>query len=350
MAAARRRAARCCVEGGGRMIARLRLSADGQQLLVERESSAPQVDRARRRRARACSGRRSALKFAVADDDWSRSRDDDVGQRGRRARRTTAASRGCSRTPTRRSTCIAISPHGDTRARPRRHDDLVACRSPAAPLRELARYDGKLSAVVWSPDGRTIAIGGTLPEILLVDAATGAIARAARPHRRDLHRSQFSATARSLLSASDDAHRARVDGSPTARAIVLRGHDDDVYPRAVLRRRAQRRDRRASTAARGCGRSIRRAPRRYVEGAPIERLRLDGDDALVRTSDRRSRAGISRPGSASRCSRGPTSRTTSAYGVAVARRRARRDPRRRLARWSCAAGTARRSCCAATAA
>jgi eukaryotic-like serine/threonine-protein kinase len=270
-------APRLLVEGGGRMISRLRLSADGR-LLIDRESSAPQVVSLDGGTPEVL-GPTSALKFAVADDDWSRivmttsANEVAVPEHGKDGgvRLLARTDKAIER--------IAISPHGDTVLV---HDGTTIWSVPftGGPLHEVARYEAELRAAVWSPDGRTLAIGGALPEILLVDTATGAVSEL-RGHSDALYTLAFSRDSAQLLSASDDS-TARVWRLSNQTAIVLRGHDDDV-----IRARFSADERSVATSSLdGSTRVWNIDPpsaTTYVEGAPIEGMRFDGDDAIVRT-------------------------------------------------------------------
>jgi WD40 repeat protein len=269
---------RLLVEGGGRKISRLRLSPDGR-LLIDRESSAPQVvslDGGTPEVLCPTSG----LKYAVADADWSRivmmtsANEVAVPEHGK-----DGGVRMLARTD-KAIVRIAISSRGDTVLV---HDGTTIWSVPFAggPLHEVARYQGQLYAVEWSPDGRTLAIGGTLPEIVLVDTATGAVSQL-RGHSDTIYTLAFTRDGAQLLSASDDA-TARVWRLSNQTAIVLRGHDDDVG-----RARFSADERSVATSSiDGSTRVWNIDPpsaTTYVEGAEIEGMRLDGDDAMVRTS------------------------------------------------------------------
>jgi WD40 repeat protein len=268
-------APRILVAGGDRSISRLQLSADGR-LRVDRESSAPQVIALEGGPPEVLAPR-SGLKFAVADDDWSRV------VMLTSANEVAVAERGGVRSLARTDKAIwflAISPHGDTVLV---HDGTTIWAVPFAggALRELARYDDRLNTIVWSPDGRTIAIGGNRPEIVLVDVATGAL-HELRGHTDAIYTLEFTRDGAHLLSASDDA-TARVWSIANRTAVVLRGHDDDVY-----RARFSRDEHSVATSSLdGTTRvwSIDRPTTSVViEGDPIDQVRFDGDHAQVRTS------------------------------------------------------------------
>jgi WD40 repeat protein len=269
---------RILVESGGRMVSQLQLSSDGR-LLVERESSAPQVVSLEGGKPEVL-GPTSGLQFAVADDDWSRvamisaANEIAVPERG-----NAGAARLLARTD-KTIQFLAVSPRGDTVLV---HDGTTIWSLPFAggPLRELTRYDSGLTSVVWSPDGRTIAIGGRAPEILLVDAVTGAVGEL-RGHSDAIYTLAFNRDGTLLLSASDDA-TARVWRLANRTAIVLRGHDDDVD-----RARFSADERSVATASLDGSTRVwaidRPSATTHVEGAPIEGMRIDGDHVMTRTS------------------------------------------------------------------
>ena len=265
-------------EGSGRIVSRLRLSTEGR-LLIERESSVPQVISLDGGTPEVL-GPTSGLKFAVAEDDWSRivmttsANEVAVPEHGKdgNVRMLARTDKAIDR--------IAISPHGDTVLV---HDGATLWSVPftGGQLHEVARYKGELRAAVWSPDGRTLAIAGTLSEILLVDTATGAVSEL-RGHSDALYTLAFSRDSALLLSASDDA-TARIWRLSNRTAVVLRGHDDDV-----IRARFSADERSVATSSLdGSTRVWNIDPpstTTYVEGAPLEGMRLDGDEALVWTS------------------------------------------------------------------
>jgi len=268
---------RLLVESTGRPIVRLRLS-DDERLLIEREASAPQVVALDGGKPELL-GPTSGLKFAVAADDWSRvavlTAANEVGVVEHDG---SAPVRMLARTD-KAIGFLAISPHGDTVLV---HDGTTIWAVPFAggPTRALAHYDGTLKAVTWSPDGGTIAIGGTRPEILLVDP-TGAVTEL-RGHSDALYTLEFSRDGSQLLSASDDA-TARVWRLANHTAIVLRGHDDDVY-----RARFSADERSVATSSLDGSTRVwsidRPSSRMYVEGDTIDGVRFTGDRAVVHTS------------------------------------------------------------------
>ncbi|HEU4732293.1 MAG TPA: protein kinase, partial [Kofleriaceae bacterium] len=272
-------APRLLVGAGGRGISRLRLSPDGR-LLIERHASPPQVV-ALEGGTPEVLGPATGLKFAVADDDWSRvvmmTSANEVGV-SERSRAGDQAVRLLARTD-RAIEKIAISPRGDTVLV---HDGTTLWSVPftGGALHEVARYDGHLATLVWSPDGRTLALGGTRPEIVLVDTATGAVGEL-RGHSDAIYTLAFSRDSTRLLSASDDA-TARIWRLSNRTATVLRGHDDDV-----TRARFSADERRVATSSLDGSTRVwdigSPGAIAYDEGAQIESVRFDGDRAMVRT-------------------------------------------------------------------
>jgi len=270
-------APRMLAEGGGRTVSQLRLSADGR-LLVQREASAPQVIALEGGEPEVLAPP-SSLKFAVADDDWSRvvmttsANEIAVPEHG-----CTGSVRMLGHTD-KAVSFLAISPRGDTVLV---HDGTTIWSLPftGGPLREVAGYHDWIATIVWSPDGRTIAIGGHLPEILLVDRVTDAVTEL-RGHSDAIYTLAFNHDGTQLLSASDDA-TARLWTVASRTAIVLRGHDDDV-----VRARFSADERSVTTASLDGSTRVwaldRPSTTTYVEGAPIEGLRFDGDRVVART-------------------------------------------------------------------
>jgi WD40 repeat protein len=269
-------APRVLIRPGGRTVSGLKLTGD--RLRVDRQASAPQVV--------AITGGpiellapTSGLSFAVADDDWTRvalvtaPTEVAVVEPGGKLRPLAHTSKAV--------TSLAVSPRGD---RVIIHDGQTLWSVPFAggPLHEVARWGNWLRAVAWSPDGRTIALGGDRSEILLVDAETGATAEL-RGHTDAIYSLEFSHDGARLLSASDDS-TARVWTVADRTASVLRGHDDDVY-----RARFSPDERSVATSSLdGSTRvwSLDRAGAKVLsEGAPIESLRLEASRATVRTGD-----------------------------------------------------------------
>jgi eukaryotic-like serine/threonine-protein kinase len=291
-------APRKLVNAGGRTISALRLSRDGH-LLIEREASAPQVlaldgwgpapagSAPAWGRGSIEGGKAellaptSGLRFAVADDDWSRvvmvtsANEVAVAEHGAKG-----SVRSLAHTA-KAISFLAISPRGDTVVV---HDGTTiwSVAFAGGPLHEVARYSNRLNTVVWSPDGRIIAIGGVGPEILLADTKTGEV-RELRGHTDAIYTLEFTRDGTHLLSASDDS-TARVWNVANRTAVVLRGHDDDVY-----RARFSADERSVVTSSLDGSARVwsldRPSAEVRVEGEPIEGLRFDGDHVTIRTSD-----------------------------------------------------------------
>jgi WD40 repeat protein len=277
---------RVLAELGGRRISDLRLSPDNRHLLVEREASAPQV--------LSLDGKTSellapttGLKYATAADDWSRvamvTAPNEVVVPSK-----TGAPRVLGRVD-RAIAGIAVSPRGDTVLI---HDGVEIWSVPFAggPLRRLVADDDRIADVAWSPDGKTVAIGGHRPEILLIDTQTGAVSELLG-HTDAMYKLQFTRDGTRLLSASDDS-TARVWTLSNRTAVVLRGHDDDVFnarfaadEHSVVTAsidgslRVWQLDAPGATAA----------ATTFDEGAPIEQMQLAGDRVLVHTPNAVSR-------------------------------------------------------------
>jgi WD40 repeat protein/tRNA A-37 threonylcarbamoyl transferase component Bud32 len=275
---------RVLVEGGGRAISRLRLSRDGR-LLIDREASTPQVVSLAGGEPELL-GPASGLGFAVADEDWSHvvmltsANEISVPERGK-----AEGARMLARTD-KAIEFLAISPRGDTVLA---HDGMTIWAVPftGGPLRELARYDGWPTSIAWSPDGRTIAIGGNRPEILLVVGAAPAAGVAGvvselRGHSDAIYTLAFNHDGTQLLSASDDA-TARVWRIANRTAIVFRGHADDVY-----RARFSIDEQSVATSSLDGSTRVweiaRSSATTLVEGDPITSMRFDGDQVMVGTS------------------------------------------------------------------
>ena len=271
-------APRKLVSAGGRTVTGLQLSPDGR-LRIDRMSSAPQVialDGGTPELLAPTSG----LRFAVADDDWSRvvmvtlANEVAVAEHGARG-----SVRSLAHTA-KAIAYLAISPRGDTVVI---HDGTTIWSVPFAggPLREIAHYAEELKSVVWSPNGRILAIGGTGSEILVLDTETGKLSEL-RGHTDALYSLQFTRDGSHLLSASDDA-TARVWNLANRTAIVLRGHDDDVY-----RARFSPDERSVATSSLDGSTRVwsldRASAEVFTEGEPIDSLRFDGDLVTVRTS------------------------------------------------------------------
>jgi WD40 repeat protein len=270
---------RLVMAAGGRPITGLRLSPEGRLLLIERESSPPQVV-AMDGGATTTLGPRTGLRFAVAAGDWSR-----VVMMT--AANEIAVSPLGEGDPVRvlahtdkAIAYLAISPRGDTVLV---HDGTTIWAMPFAGgvLHEVAHYNDMLKAVVWSADGKMLAIGGQRSEILVVDTATGVVSEL-HGHSDAIYTLQFSRDGMHLLSASDDSTARIWNLSDHTTAIVLRGHDDDVY-----KARFSADERSVVTSSLdGSARVWSIAPPSaaiYVEGDQIESMQVDGDQVMVRT-------------------------------------------------------------------
>ncbi|HEX8113040.1 MAG TPA: WD40 repeat domain-containing protein, partial [Kofleriaceae bacterium] len=247
-------------------------------LLVERKASAPHVIALAGGEPIEL-GPATAFGFAVAADDWSRvAMMTSANEIAVPAERDGDPPRALARTE-KAIAYLAISPRGDTVVV---HDGITIWTLPFAggPLRELAHYADKLTTVTWSPDGKTLAIGGHLPEILVIDTATGA-QTVLRGHSDRIYTLAFSRDGTRLLSASDDA-TARVWNLATHSALVLRGHDDDVY-----RARFSADERSVATSSLDGSARVWRldspSTAVLVERDPIDDLWFAGDRLAVRT-------------------------------------------------------------------
>jgi WD40 repeat protein len=176
---------------------------------------------------------------------------------------------------------LGMSPGGD---RVLLHDSEALWSVPFAggAVVKLASYQGKLTDVAWSSDGKTLALVGTRPDIPVIDLATGT-ARELRGHTDSIYNAQFSRDGKTLLSGSDDGS-ARVWSLGDGSSIVLRGHDDDVY-----RARLSPDERTVVTASLDGTVRVwpidRSGARVLSEGGEILELELDNDVATVRTTN-----------------------------------------------------------------
>ncbi len=260
----------------GRKVSSLRFSADGTRVLVDREKGAlDSVPLAGGEPVRL--GAKTSLRTAIADEDWTKlvilTAPNTI------AALTPTGPRTLGQTEKAIST-IQLSPAGDLVVV---HDgqNLWSVPFSGGTLKKLAPYDARVLSVEWSPDRKTLAICGHRHDVVLVDVATGTT-RELRGHTDALYSVQWSKDGRSILSASDDG-TARVwnvtEGYATA---VLRGHDDDVY-----RARFSADERQVVTAS--VDGSVRvwaldqPGSRAFIEGGPIDRLTLAGDEALIKT-------------------------------------------------------------------
>jgi eukaryotic-like serine/threonine-protein kinase len=253
----------------------IKLSPDGTRVLVLREDAPPMVYPVNGA-APAPLGPPARARLVVADGDWSRqvaaeSPNQVVAIEGETTRPLATMAKAIQQ--------IAMSPRGDHVLI---HDGEVVWIVPftGGPLRKLVDYGARLAQAVWSPDERTIAFGGELHDLKLVEVATGAV-RELRGHTDANYTLQWSRDGRRLLSASDDA-TARVWTVSDGSSIVLRGHDDDVY-----RARFSSDEDWVATASLDGSIRVWRVDQPGVrvlsEGAPIRDLKLKGGRALVRT-------------------------------------------------------------------
>jgi eukaryotic-like serine/threonine-protein kinase len=263
----------------GKLLSTIRLSPDGQRVLVLREGTAPAaypIDGG----APEPIGPARPGKLAVASADWSRQVAEvspnevaaiDPGGPGGVLRPLGKTAKALK--------WIDLSPRGDVVVL---HDGEALWLVPFAggPLRRLAAYPGEIKQTVWSPDEQTIAVGGEVQDIKLIDVATGGV-RDLRGHTDANYMLQWSRDGRRLLSASDDA-TARVWTVADGSSIALRGHDDDVnHARFSLDESAV-----VTASYDGTARVWRidePGSRTLVEVDRIVDLRLEGDRALVAT-------------------------------------------------------------------
>ncbi len=264
------------IANGGRMVKHIEVSADSARVLIVRETGAPEVVTLESGAIQSI-GPKVAYRSAVASADWTK-------QVVTTSPNQVAAVAGDSVRPLAQTTkmikSLVIAPHGELVVV---HDGSALWRVPFAggKLEKLVDYEEKLNQVVWSPDGRTIAIGGEKHDVVLVDLTTNT-ARSLRGHTDSIYTLQWTRDGRRLLSASDDG-TARVWTVADGTALVLRGHDDDVY-----RARFSPDERQVATAS--LDGSVRvweieqPGSRILVEGGAIEGLSLDGDRALVSTN------------------------------------------------------------------
>ncbi|HSN29817.1 MAG TPA: protein kinase [Kofleriaceae bacterium] len=171
-----------------------------------------------------------------------------------------------------------ISPHGDTVVV---HDGtFVWIAAVGAPLEKLISYDGELTDVTWSPDGKSLLVYGKLPDLYLVDLATH-LSKELRGHTDAIYMAQFTADSRGLLTAGDD-QTARLWNLTDGSSTPLLGHDDDVY-----RARFSPNEQLAVTASLDGSIRVWPVPRKLpgvlAEGEPIEELSCSGDSVLVHT-------------------------------------------------------------------
>ena len=259
----------------GRAPVLLKISRDGKHLLVVREVGAPEVVSLEGGSTRLLAPKTTILS-AVAEEDWSRvvitsARNEAsvlVGEQTRPLARTEKAIQR-----------IAISPTGDTVMI---WDGSTVWRVPfgGGKLEKLADFSATKLQFLWSPDRRTVALAGDVPDIKLVELGTGK-ARELRGHTDSIYTVQWTRDGRRLLSASDDG-TARVWSVFDGTSIVLRGHTDDVY-----RARFSSDETQVSTASLDGSARVWRidqpGTRVLTEGDSIEEMWVHGDRSLVTT-------------------------------------------------------------------
>jgi WD40 repeat protein len=272
-------APRTLLEGSNDAVFSLRFSRDGRRVLVYRdkqnvEAHVVSLDGDRPFRI----GPRSALRTAVAADDWSR-------QVVQTSLDVLAARIDGEWQPIARLSKViqfhGISPRGD-RVLVHDGETVWKVRYGGGLLEKLATYRDRIHGFEWSPDRRKVAIVGDAHDIVIVDVETGET-RELRGHTDALYTVQWSRDGKRLVSASDDA-TARVWSLEDGSTRVLRGHEDDVY-----RARVSTDERQVATASLDGSLRIweltEPAERTLVEGRPVsERFELVGDRAIVKTA------------------------------------------------------------------
>jgi len=257
----------------GRPVTQITFEATGKRVIVDRDgiSEIVALDGTVTKL-----GPESVVRSAVAANDWSKRigkiAPNQVAVLGDDSQRLVAQTQNIIG-------YIALSPDGDLVFV---HDSQGVWTVPYAggALTRLASYDAKLSQILWSPDGHTIALIGQLHDIVLVDMKTRAV-RELRGHTDAIYNAQFSRDGRMLLSAGDDG-TARVWNVADGTAIVLRGHDDDVY-----RARFSPDERSVATAS--LDGSVRlwqidsSGARVLREGDDILDMQVEGDLAMIST-------------------------------------------------------------------
>ncbi|MBA2542565.1 MAG: protein kinase, partial [Deltaproteobacteria bacterium] len=184
---------------------------------------------------------------------------------------------------------IMVAPQGDTVVL---HDGATLWAVPfsGGPLTKLVDYSAeKINQIVWSPDGRSIAVAGDLHDVVIVDLYLQTV-RTLRGHTDAVYSVQWTRDGRRMLSAGDDG-TARVWTIADGTAQVLRGHDDDVY-----RARFSTDERQVVTNS--LDGSVRvwvieqPGARVLVEGSPLEDLLLEGTSLRTKTSTETARWNI----------------------------------------------------------
>ncbi len=257
----------------GRQVSTVRFHPDGRSVVIDRDgvSEILALDGELTKL-----GPESIVRSAVASADWSKrigkvapNQVAVLGETGTRVVAQTASSIGF----------IALSPKGDIVVV---QDSEAVWKAPFAggPLTKLADYDNKLNELVWSPDGRMVALVGLAHDVPLVDLSTGKV-RELRGHTDAIYNAQFTRDSSTLLTASDDG-TARVWNVLDGSSIALRGHDDDVY-----RARFSPDERSVATAS--LDGSVRVWPidrsgaRILYEGGEIYEMNVEGERAMVAT-------------------------------------------------------------------
>ncbi|HEX5058084.1 MAG TPA: protein kinase, partial [Kofleriaceae bacterium] len=257
----------------GRPVMQVTFNSDSQRVLVDRDGIAEIVglDGVVTKL-----GPESIVRSAVASADWSRrigkiapNQVAVLGENGTRLVAQTSNSIGF----------IALSPKGDTVV-VQDSEGVWTVPFTGGTLTKLASYDNKLNEVVWSPDGKKVALVGWLHYIALVDLATREV-KQLRGHTDAIYNAQFTRDSTTLLSAGDDG-TARVWNVADGSSVALRGHDDDVY-----RARFSPDERTVATAS--LDGSVRVWPvdrsgaRVLSEGSDILEMDVTGDRAQVTT-------------------------------------------------------------------
>ncbi|MEJ7602437.1 MAG: protein kinase [Kofleriaceae bacterium] len=259
---------------GGRLVHTLTLSADRKRVLAMREAGAESIplDGSPPQRL----GPKNAAKVIVAENDWSRlftvPAPNQLATYDHGMLRTLGSiDKSIQR--------VLVSPRGDSVLL---YDGTTiwSVSYAGGAVKKLVGYEGTLRDAAWSPDQRSVAIGGDLHDVLVIDLITGT-SRALRGHTDTIYTVQWTRDGQRLLSASDDG-TARVWTVDDGSAQILRGHDDDVWQArfSVDERQV------ATSSVDGSARVWwidQPGSKALVEGAPITRMTLEGDRALVKT-------------------------------------------------------------------
>ncbi len=263
---------------GDRMVHSIAFSADKTHVLVQRESGPAEsvaIDPAAKPAVEIL-GDKTGYRMVVASKDWTKrvvaTSPNSI------AAVDNGVSRPLAQTP-RLIQRIIMSPSGDTVML---HDGSTIWRVPysGGPLTKLVEYEAKLNHIMWSPDGRTVAICGDVHDVVLVDLATDT-PRYLRGHTDAIYTVEWTRDGRRILSAGDDG-TARVWTVSDGTAEVLRGHDDDVY-------RARFSTDERSVVTSSLDGSVRvwvieqPGARELVEGGEIEEITLDGTSLRTQT-------------------------------------------------------------------